>query len=220
MSTTVGVTSHYGLSYVWVHECVCIIYLRILMYMNVCVFMVVPRADDPCNFCRGVEEKHSGGKQNRRGCRSSASPPPVYPWLEGRRCPAIGSPGTRSHTHARTTTHTHTHHDRHTHGRTRDAGQQTSIARRCKHVHMRTCEDREHAGKCINQSKGYTNVRCTQRYAVKLNVLTQKLYKTVHAHTCAHLTLIHVNFTAFGLYSFFHKKKKNTWNTLAYCIGL
>lgn len=101
--------------------------VRACVWVHVCgrPRVVVPLVGGPCSLYRRAEERSSGGRQNRRGCRSSASPPPVYPWSEEKRCPATGSPGTHTHVH----THTDTY--------TRDAGGQTSIARRRKHVHMR-----------------------------------------------------------------------------------
>lgn len=74
-------------------------------HMYSCVVRVVPLVGGPCSLCRRVERRSSGGRQNRRGCRSSASPPPVYPWSGETHYPATGSPGTHTHIHTRTHTH-------------------------------------------------------------------------------------------------------------------
>lgn len=115
-----------------------------------CVFRVVPLAGGPCSLCRWAEERSSGGRQNRRGCRSSASPPLRYPWSGEIHCPTTGSPGT--HTHTRThTTRTHTYTDTYA-GDAGGAADQN--ARRRKHVHMRTCEDKETRREMHTPSKG------------------------------------------------------------------
>ncbi len=80
-------------------------------------------------------------------------------------------------------THTHTHIHTHTDTYTRDAGRQTGIARRRKHVHMRTCEDKEHAGKCIHHRKGYKTA-C---------VHTQVCFYTLCTHTQMHTHVTHVH---------------------------
>lgn len=85
----------------------------------------------------------SGGKRSRRGCRSSASPPPACPGSGGIRYPANDSPGT----------HVHTHQDTYAH-RTQ-AGKR--VERRRKHAHMRTCKEMEHAGKRHTLLNGLNN---------------------------------------------------------------
>ena len=102
-----------------IYVCVCAAYTH--------VYKVVPLVGGPCSLCRQVEERSSGGRQNRRGCRSSASPPLTYPWSGERRCPTTGSPGTH--------THTYTHGHKHT-GR-RPADQYCTQAQTCAHADMR-----------------------------------------------------------------------------------
>lgn len=151
-----------------------------------CVFRVVPLAGGPCSLCRWAEERSSGGRQNRRGCRSSASPPLRYPWSGEIHCPTTGSPGTHTHTRTRThTTGTHTYTDKYA----GDAGgRQTRMhagANMCTCGHART---KKHAGKCIHHRKGYKSA-----HVHTLVCFCSFLILCAHTQTHTHVTHVHIH---------------------------